>query len=198
VGETLPAYMVPATIVALDEFPLNPSGKLDRKALPEPVFEMRAFRAPSTPVEEIVAGVFGEVLGLSRVGADDDFFALGGNSLVATQVVARLGAAVGTRIPVRALFETSTVSALAAAIDSQTHTDNRIALGSIARPPQLPLSLAQRRMWFLNRFDQGEGAAAAAGSAAYNVPFPLRLTGALDTAALGAALDDVVARHEVL
>ncbi|WP_369028795.1 phosphopantetheine-binding protein, partial [Nocardia farcinica] len=97
----------------------------------------------------------GEVLGLSRVGADDDFFALGGNSLVATQVVARLGAAVGSRIPVRALFETSTVSALAAAIDSQTHTDdNRIALGSIPRPPQLPLSLAQRRMWFLNRFDQ--------------------------------------------
>ncbi|PPJ04991.1 non-ribosomal peptide synthetase [Nocardia cyriacigeorgica] len=199
VGETLPAYMVPATIVALDEFPLNPSGKLDRKALPEPVFETRAFRAPSTPVEEIVAGVFGEVLGLSRVGADDDFFALGGNSLVATQVVARLGVAMGARVPVRALFETSTVSALAAALDSQTHTDdNRVALGSIPRPPQLPLSLAQRRMWFLNRFDQGEGAAAAAGSAAYNLPFALRLTGALDTAALGAALDDVVARHEVL
>ncbi|MBF6482365.1 amino acid adenylation domain-containing protein, partial [Nocardia cyriacigeorgica] len=157
VGETLPAYMVPATIVALDAFPLNPSGKLDRKALPEPVFETRAFRAPATPVEEIVAGVFGEVLGLSRVGADDDFFALGGNSLVATQVVARLGAAMDTRVPVRALFETSTVSALAAALDSQTHTDgHRIALGSIPRPPQLPLSLAQRRMWFLNRFDQGE------------------------------------------
>ncbi|TLF82503.1 amino acid adenylation domain-containing protein [Nocardia cyriacigeorgica] len=199
VGETLPTYMVPATIVALDAFPLNPSGKLDRKALPEPVFETRAFRAPSTPVEEIVAGVFGEVLGLSRVGADDDFFALGGNSLVATQVVARLGAAMGTRVPVRALFETSTVSGLATALDSQTHTDdNRIALGSIPRPPQLPLSLAQRRMWFLNRFDQGDGAAAAAGSAAYNLPFALRLTGALDTAALGAALDDVVARHEVL
>ncbi|NEW50308.1 amino acid adenylation domain-containing protein [Nocardia cyriacigeorgica] len=198
VAETLPAYMVPATIVALDAFPLNPSGKLDRKALPEPVFEMRAFRAPSTPVEEIVAGVFGEVLGLTRVGADDDFFALGGNSLVATQVVARLGAAVGARIPVRALFETSTVSALAGAIDSQTHTEDRLALGSIPRPPQLPLSLAQRRMWFLNRFDQGEGAAAAAGSAAYNLPFALRLTGSLDSAALGAALNDVVARHEVL
>ncbi|WP_280234118.1 non-ribosomal peptide synthetase, partial [Nocardia cyriacigeorgica] len=196
VSESLPAYMVPATIVALDAFPLNPSGKLDRKALPEPVFEMRAFRAPSTPVEEIVAGVFGEVLGLTRVGADDDFFALGGNSLVATQVVARLGAAVGARIPVRALFETSTVSALAGAIDSHAHTEDRIALGSIPRPPQLPLSLAQRRMWFLNRFDQGEGA--AAGSAAYNLPFALRLTGSLDTAALGAALDDVVARHEVL
>ncbi|WP_369028427.1 AMP-binding enzyme, partial [Nocardia farcinica] len=73
IAESLPAYMVPATIVALDEFPLNPSGKLDRKALPEPEFESRPFRAAATPVEEIVAGVFAEVLGVGRVGADDDF-----------------------------------------------------------------------------------------------------------------------------
>ncbi|MGK8553745.1 non-ribosomal peptide synthase/polyketide synthase [Nocardia gipuzkoensis] len=199
IGETLPAYMVPATVVVLDAFPLNPSGKLDRKALPEPTFGTREFRAPATPVEEIVAGVFGEVLGLSRVGADDDFFALGGNSLVATQVVARLGAAVGARIPVRTLFETSTVTDLATAIESHTHADRRVELGSLVRPERLPLSLAQRRMWFLNRFDQvDDDPAAATGSAAYNLPFALRLTGLLDVAALGAALDDVVARHEVL
>ncbi len=194
VGETLPAYMVPATIVALDEFPLNPSGKLDRKALPEPRFESRAFRAPSTPVEEIVAGVFAEVLGAGRVGVDDDFFALGGNSLIATQAVSRLGAALDVRVPVRVLFETPTVGALAAAVESQTHGRRTVDLGSIPRPPQLPLSLAQRRMWFLNRFDQD----AAVGSSAYNLPFALRLTGALDVDALGAALADVVARHEVL
>ncbi|WP_454198585.1 non-ribosomal peptide synthase/polyketide synthase [Nocardia sp. Marseille-Q1738] len=199
IGETLPAYMVPATIVVLDAFPLNPSGKLDRKALPEPTFGTREFRAPATPVEEIVAGVFGEVLGLSRVGADDDFFALGGNSLIATQVVARLGAAVGARIPVRTLFETSTVTDLATAIESHTHADRRVELGSLVRPERLPLSLAQRRMWFLNRFDQvDDDPAAASGSAAYNLPFALRLTGLLDVAALAAALDDVVARHEVL
>ncbi|AVL26440.1 hypothetical protein NBRGN_112_01580 [Nocardia brasiliensis NBRC 14402] len=196
VAETLPAYMVPAAIVVLDELPLNPSGKLDRRALPEPAFAAREFRAPATPVEEIVAEVFGEVLGLSRVGADDDFFALGGNSLIATQVVARLGAAVDARVPVRTLFETPTVQALAAAIESQTHAARGIALGSIARPDELPLSLAQRRMWFLNRFDQSDDG--SAGSAAYNLPFALRLTGALDVEALGAALEDVVGRHEVL
>ncbi|WP_238815711.1 non-ribosomal peptide synthetase [Nocardia brasiliensis] len=196
VAETLPAYMVPAAVVVLDEFPLNPSGKLDRKALPEPMFTAREFRAPATAVEEIVAGVFGEVLGLSRVGADDDFFALGGNSLVATQVVARLGAAVDARVPVRTLFEAPTVAGLAAVVDSQVHGRPGVALGSIERPEELPLSLAQRRMWFLNRFDQSDDE--SAGSAAYNLPFALRLTGALDVTALGAALDDVVGRHEVL
>ncbi|MGW0266603.1 amino acid adenylation domain-containing protein, partial [Nocardia beijingensis] len=198
IGETLPAYMVPAAIVALDAFPLNSSGKLDRKALPEPTFETKQFRAPASAIEEIVAGVFGEVLGLGRVGADDDFFALGGNSLVATQVVARLGAAVGARVAVRTLFEAPTVAGLAAALESHTHGERRVELGSIARPEQLPLSLAQRRMWFLNRFDQSDDAAEQIGSAAYNLPFALRLTGTLDVAALGAALHDVVARHEVL
>ncbi|MEU2126424.1 amino acid adenylation domain-containing protein [Nocardia niwae] len=198
IGETLPAYMVPAALVALDAFPLNSSGKLDRKALPEPTFETKQFRAPVTAIEEIVAGVFGEVLGLSRVGADDDFFALGGNSLVATQVVARLGAAVGARVPVRTLFEAPTVTGLAATLESHTHGERRVELGSIARPERLPLSLAQRRMWFLNRFDQSDDAAEQIGSAAYNLPFALRLTGALDVGALGAALHDVVVRHEVL
>ncbi|NEW54950.1 amino acid adenylation domain-containing protein [Nocardia cyriacigeorgica] len=194
VSDTLPSYMVPAAIVALAGFPLNPSGKLDRTALPEPVFESREFRAPSTPAEEIVAGVFGEVLGIGRIGVDDDFFALGGNSLIATQAISRLGAALGVRVPVRALFEAPTVGALAAAVESKTPGRRTVELGSIERPHQLPLSLAQRRMWFLNRFDQD----AAVGSAAYNLPFALRLTGALDVDALGAALADVVARHEVL
>ncbi len=194
VGKILPAYMIPGTLVVLDALPLNASGKLDRKALPEPGYTQREFRAPATPIEAIVADVFATVLGLERVGADDDFFALGGNSLVATQVVARLGAAVDGRIPVRTLFETPTVTALATAIESRAHGRRGVELGTIERPDRLPLSLAQQRMWFLNRFDQG----AATGSAAYNLPFALRLSGALDVRALSEALDDVVARHEVL
>nr|WP_253949727.1 non-ribosomal peptide synthetase [Nocardia terpenica] len=215
IAESLPAYMIPAAIVALDALPLNASGKLDRRALPEPVFAAREFRAPATPIEEIVAEIFGAVLGVERVGADDDFFALGGNSLVATQVVARLGAAIGGRVPVRALFETPTVAALAAATESQAHGSRDARLGAITRPDRLPLSLAQQRMWFLNRFDQDDaddpdrgtdagrdgadgGNGAGIGSAAYNLPFALRLTGSLDVESLAAALDDVVTRHEVL
>ncbi|WP_280328870.1 non-ribosomal peptide synthetase, partial [Nocardia wallacei] len=171
VAKSLPVYMVPGTIVVLDAFPLNASGKLDRKALPEPTYSTREFRAPATPVEEIVADVFGEVLGLDRVGADDDFFALGGNSLVATQVAARLGVAIDGRIPVRTVFETPTVAALAAAIESHTHDSRGVELGALERPERLPLSLAQQRMWFLNRFDQDGD---TAGSAAYNLPFALR------------------------
>ncbi|WP_280507814.1 amino acid adenylation domain-containing protein, partial [Nocardia flavorosea] len=105
VREILPTYMVPAAVVVLEAFPLNTSGKLDRKALPEPEFEAREFRAPSTPIEEIVAGVFADVLGVDRIGADDDFFALGGNSLIATQVAARVGQALDVQVPVRMLFE---------------------------------------------------------------------------------------------
>ncbi|WP_460728693.1 amino acid adenylation domain-containing protein, partial [Nocardia heshunensis] len=197
-GELLPRYMIPSAVVVLDAFPLNASGKLDRKALPSPTFAGREFRAPATPVEEIVAGVFAEVLGVDRVGADDDFFALGGNSLIATAVVARLGAALGDRVPVRALFESPTVTALAAAVESRIRLGRTRDLGSIERPERLPLSPAQQRMWFLNRFeDLGDGTVTA-GSAAYNLPFALRLTGGLEVAALRVALDDVVARHEVL
>ncbi|WP_425296605.1 amino acid adenylation domain-containing protein, partial [Nocardia abscessus] len=190
----LPSYMVPAAIVVLDAMPLNPNGKLDRRALPEPVFEARAFRAPSTPVEEIVADVFAEVLGLARaeraVGLDDDFFDLGGNSLVATQVVARLGAALDTRIPVRVLFEAPTVAALAARVEAHQGTGRRRELVAGPRPSKIPLSLAQQRMWFLNRFDNQ--------TAVNNIPLAVRLTGTLDTEALRQAVADVVDRHEVL
>src|SRR5690606_3016196 len=164
--------MVPAAVVVLDAFPLNTSGKLDRKALPEPTFETREFRAPSTPIEEIVAGVFADVLGVQRVGADDDFFALGGNSLIATQVAARVGQALDAQVPVRVLFEASTVAAVAARIQEQAGTGTRKALVAGPRPERVPLSSAQQRMWFLNRFDRA--------SAAYNLPFAIRLSGALD------------------
>ncbi|WP_067695935.1 non-ribosomal peptide synthetase [Nocardia jejuensis] len=197
-AERLPGYMVPAALTVLAEFPLNSSGKLDRRALPAPTFVHREFRAPATPVEELTAGVFAEVLGIGRVGADDDFFALGGNSLIASRVVARLGAALGDRIPIRMLFEAPTVAALARAAAARAHGGRSAELGAIARPERLPLSLAQQRMWFLNRFEDTGDGGVSAGSAAYNLPFALRLSGVLDAQALSAALDDVVARHEVL
>jgi thioesterase domain-containing protein/acyl carrier protein len=109
----LPDYMVPAEIVVLEEFPLTSSGKIDRKALPAPVFAAAPFRAPQTETEKIVAGVFAEVLGAEQVGLDDDFFALGGNSLIATRVSARLELALGREVPVRYLFDASTVGDLA-------------------------------------------------------------------------------------
>ncbi|MFD6273353.1 amino acid adenylation domain-containing protein, partial [Nocardia asteroides] len=186
----LPSYMVPAAFVVMDALPLNVNGKLDRKALPEPEFEAQAFRAPSTPIEEIVAGVFADVLGAERVGADDDFFALGGNSLLATQVAARLGAALDSRVPVRLLFEASTVAGLAVKVEQGAGAGGRRALVAGPRPAQVPLSLAQQRMWFLNQFDTS--------SAVNNIPVAVRLTGALDVEALQLAVADVLARHETL
>ncbi|MGV9334053.1 amino acid adenylation domain-containing protein, partial [Nocardia sp. NPDC003726] len=186
----LPSYMVPSAFVVLDALPLNVNGKLDRKALPEPEFEVQAFRAPSTPIEEIVANVFAEVLGVERVGADDDFFALGGNSLLATQVAARIGAALDSRVPVRVLFEASTVAALAIKVERATGERKRAPLVAGPRPDRIPLSLAQQRMWFLNQFDTS--------ASVYNIPAVIRLSGDLDVDALRHAVTDLVARHEIL
>ncbi|MFZ2174608.1 MAG: condensation domain-containing protein, partial [Rhodococcus sp. (in: high G+C Gram-positive bacteria)] len=190
VGESLPAYMVPSNVMVLDAFPIAASGKLDRKALPAPEFVAREFRAPTNPVEETVAGIFEEVLGVERVGLDDDFFALGGNSLIATQVVSRLGAALDTRVPVRVMFEASTVEALAVRAEQHVGEGARVALTRREKPDRIPLSLAQQRMWFFNQFDPE--------SAAFNIPLAMRLSGDLDVSALRAAVNDVINRHEAL
>ncbi|WP_067833413.1 non-ribosomal peptide synthetase [Nocardia lijiangensis] len=194
-GESLPGYMIPAALMVLDEIPLTPVGKLDRAALPEPVFAAREFRAPSTPVEQIVADVFGALLlagapDAARVGADDDFFELGGNSLLAAQAAARIGAAVDARVPVQLLFEASTVAALAELVERQAGSAAGSELGPRTRPARIPLSYAQQRMWFLNRFDPE--------SAVNNIPVAVRLSGPLDVEALRGAVRDLVAGHEVL
>ncbi|MGW6724320.1 amino acid adenylation domain-containing protein [Nocardia sp. NPDC055029] len=190
---SLPAHMVPTVLMELDTIPLTPVGKLDRRALPAPVLEHAEFRAPATPVEQIVAGTFAQVLDLdadTQLGLDDDFFALGGNSLLATQIAARLGAALDTDFPVRLLFEAPTVEALARRLAESAGAGARPALVAGERPERIPLSLAQQRMWFLNQFDPD--------SVAYNIPMAVRLSGAIDVEALRAAVGDLVARHETL
>jgi len=191
-AKSLPAYMIPGAVVVLDAFPLNTSGKLDRKALPEPTFRAREFRTPTTPIEEIIAGVYAELLGLDRVGADDDYFALGGNSLLATRAVARLNESLDTNASVRDLFEAPTVSALAARIVPGAGGGDAVRppLVKGPRPEHVPLSLAQQRMWVLNQVDPA--------SAAYNLPFAIRLSGELDTEALRLAVEDILVRHEAL
>ncbi|WP_442930903.1 amino acid adenylation domain-containing protein, partial [Mycolicibacterium sp. 050232] len=186
----LPEYMVPNQIVVLEEFPLTSSGKIDRRALPEPVFTVATFRSPQTPTEKTVAEVFAEVLGLDRVGLDDDFFALGGDSLIAIRVSARLQSALGKDVPVRYLFDAPTVGRLAACLDRQQCDTVRLSLQAMPRPQIIPLSYAQQRLWF---FDQLNGP-----SPVYNLAVGLRLSGDLDPDALGQALLDVVGRHESL
>ena len=185
----LATYMVPSAWVFLDEMPTTTSGKIDRASLPDPERELRAFRAPTSPVEQAVARVLEDVLGVDRVGLDDEFFALGGNSLTATQVVARLNNALDRRVPLRLLFETSTVGELSGRIDA-TSGRNLPPLTRQDRPDRIPLSLAQQRMWFLNRLDSW--------SAVDNIPVALRLAGPLNLAALERSINDVVHRHESL
>ncbi|MFJ8311767.1 MULTISPECIES: amino acid adenylation domain-containing protein, partial [unclassified Streptomyces] len=192
-ARSLPEYMVPTAIVFLDELPLTPQGKLDRRALPDAEEEARAprGRGPRTPVEEILCGIFADVLGKDGVGIDDDFFTIGGDSLLGTRVVSRIRTALSVELPIRTMFEQRTVAGIAGQLGSDEAV--RPALRRAARGgdgEHLPVSFTQTRLWFLNRLDPD--------SAAENVSFVARLSGVLDVGALEGALGDVVSRHESL
>jgi acyl-CoA synthetase (AMP-forming)/AMP-acid ligase II/acyl carrier protein len=196
-GGKLPEYMVPSAFVVLDKLPLTENGKVDRRALPAPDQSRpeleKDFVAARSVVEETLAAIWSDVLRIERAGIQDNFFELGGHSLSATRVVARVRQAFGVELPLRALFETPTIEALAKTIEKLKRSDHGADAPPIVPVPRdqlLPLSFAQQRLWFLDQMDPGNWL--------YNIPRAIRLTGKLDIPAMEQALNDLIARHEIL
>ncbi|MEO7327815.1 MAG: amino acid adenylation domain-containing protein, partial [Minicystis sp.] len=195
----LPDYMVPTAFVTLEAFPLNENGKVNRKALPDPESVLTegevTYVAPRGPVEEVLAGIFSDVLKLptGRVGARDGFFELGGHSLMATQVIARIRDTFHVDLHVRTIFDEPTLAELALRVDEAIRAERGMELPPLypmEREAEVPLSFAQERLWFLDQLDPG--------NAAYLIPLAVRLEGSLDLGALDRALKEVVSRHENL
>jgi amino acid adenylation domain-containing protein len=192
----LPEPMIPSAFVFLDALPVTPNGKLDRKALPALDLQTEEDgRQPRTPLEELIAGLFAEILGLPSVGVDQSFFDLAGHSLLAAQLTARLTPALGIEVPLRRLFEQPTVAGLAASLMEGDMEDGVPApppLVPVQREPEdpPPLSFAQERLWFLDQIQPGDPT--------YNVAAGARLLGRLDLPALAGALDEIARRHEAL
>ncbi|HEX8174908.1 MAG TPA: amino acid adenylation domain-containing protein [Pyrinomonadaceae bacterium] len=195
--ERLPEYMIPAAFVEMERLPLTPNGKVDRRSLPAPDRSQGslapAYVAPRSPVEEVLANIWIELLGVDRAGRHDNFFELGGHSLLATRLVSRISATLLLDLPLRALFEHPTISQLAACIERELGGNSSRVVPQIvaaARNTPLPLSFAQQRLWFLDKLEPG--------SPLYNMPMALRLKGELNSTALEMALSEIVRRHEVL
>ncbi|HEY3581066.1 MAG TPA: amino acid adenylation domain-containing protein, partial [Pyrinomonadaceae bacterium] len=197
VEEKLPSYMIPAAFVLLTEMPLTLNGKVDRRQLAQ--LELGAaineenFIAPRTPTEELIAGVWQEVLGIERAGIDSDFFELGGHSLLAMQVISRLRDAFKLELPLRLLFGKPTIRELALGVEEEFKSGRKLdapPIEILPREEKLPLSFAQQRLWFLDQMEPG--------NPFYNLGGAVRLRGPLDIAALKRSFDEVLRRHEAL
>ncbi|MFR9728838.1 amino acid adenylation domain-containing protein [Saccharopolyspora sp. MS10] len=185
----LPRHMVPSFLLPVDRIPLTPNGKLDRRALPDPGTGRTPGRAPSTPVERVLREAFAATLDLPDIGVDEGFFDRGGHSLLATQLINRVRSGLGVQLDIRTLFDAPTAAELARAV-GERGAAARPALRAGRRPARVPLSAAQRRLWFISGFDEFADT--------YNLRFAHRVRGELDPEVLRAAWGDVVARHEVL
>jgi amino acid adenylation domain-containing protein len=192
-GNKLPDYMVPSAFVFLDEFPLSPNRKIDRRALPAPDHSRpdveTALILPRTPAEEMMANIWGGVLGLEQVGVADNFFELGGHSMLATQVVSRIREQFQVDLQLRALFQHPTVAGLVGEV-ARLGTQEIVEIPKRVESGPCALSFAQERLWFMDQFEPG--------SVAYNLTAGLRLTGSLNVAALERAFNEIVRRHESL
>lgn len=191
VANELPDYMVPRSIVPVPDLPLTAHGKLDTTRLPEPNLPGRAdVRAPRTETEAVLCDMFADVLQLPEVGVDDDFFALGGHSLLVTRLVSRIRARLASTVAIRTVFEAPTPGGLAAHLRRTPPEHAPVPLRPRERPQHLPLSYAQQRMWLLHALEDV--------SAGYHIPMALRLRGPVDAEALHGALEDLLAKHESL
>ncbi|MFM7012502.1 MAG: condensation domain-containing protein, partial [Betaproteobacteria bacterium] len=194
-GKRLPDYMVPAHFITIDALPLTPNGKLDRRALPEPEAEWnaQAYRAPRTATEELLCELFTETTKAKHVGIDDSFFAIGGHSLLAMQLVARVRNRLGVTLPLRELFSHPTPEGLARTIDLLAPEDAIPLIAGMGKLEgnEVTLSFGQRRLWILTRLEENS-------SATYNIPYAWRLRGAVDIAALNKAIVSVIRRHQPL
>ncbi|ACC81527.1 non-ribosomal peptide synthetase [Nostoc punctiforme] len=195
-GSKLPEYMIPSAFVFLETLPLTPNGKVDRRALPLPetLRELEVnFVAPRTPIEEILAPIWADVLRVEQIGVYDNFFELGGHSLLATQLVSRIRTTFKIELPLRSLFEAATIANLAEYIQQYQRNSSELLippLQPVARNENIPLSFAQQRLWFLNQLDPN--------SAAYNIPGAVSFQGQLNVAALEQSLSEIIRRHEAL
>ncbi len=203
-AQRLPDYMAPALWMTLDALPRTPSGKIDRRGLPAPDgsnIATTAYVAPRTPEEELLAGIFGQVLGSPQVSATANFFDLGGHSLLATRLASKIREVLGAELPLRDLFETPTVAGIAARVAAArqaaaepappiTPAPRRPTGEDAAGASRMPLSFAQQRLWFLDQLEPG--------NLFYNIPAVVRLWGNLNLKALERAINEIIRRHEVL
>lgn len=195
--QSLPDYMVPPVLLTIDKMPLNASGKVNRRALPEPDAETfassREFVAPRNEVETIVAGIWQKVLNIEQVGVTDHFFQLGGHSLLATQMVSRIRDAFAVNVSLKTFFAAPTIAQTALLVEEARRAENFAAappIKPVGRDGDLPLSFSQQRLWFLDQL--------APGKALYNIPGAFRITGQFSHDAFEKSIREIIRRHEAL